>query len=681
MRLSLKAGLTSALGVSILFMQGAYAKLQEPVPYPEPRPLDQRAEISFISPDELQTFEKLAQYSEPGYITELVKAGKLPPVEERLPKQPLVFKASGMSDGLGEYGGVLRMGAGQPAGWNWVAGQHQGWGGVNYAVQETLTRTAPLFQFNADEVAPQPNLAQSWEWSEDGYSLTMHLIRGAKWSDGDDFNADDILFMWEDNILDPNVPSLGSPDMLGEGTSLEKVDEYTIRWSFKEAFPTQSLYAMSSFGFSPGPSHLLKQEHPRHNPDKTYSDYRTAFSPDRLPWVTMGAWTVVEHKPNEISIMRRNPYYWKVDESGKQLPYIEEVQYKLAQNTDRTVQALAGNADYSNMENPPIYTESLRQINRKDSPVNASFGPRTLGWQLHMNMAETYGAKTDREKAIRQLNRDFRFRRAISHAVDREALGQSLVRGPFTHVYAGGLFPGTGYFDKESVTYYPYSPESTRQLLAELGLEDTNGDGIVEWTEGPTAGEPLEITMLYPSGGVTEEVLAENLITMFHEVGIRIIPMGSTNRDAVRDSGEYDFHIWRGVQPYITPDQSYFELAATSPLSPYWHKGSENEPQNLQPFEKELLQIVRTFQASQDPAKKVELMRQYNEVFTENIYHVGLTVAPGALVINKRLKNVPDGTPILAYQWAEDAIMRERMWVPEEQQLKETFPGRVPGVQ
>ena len=658
----------------------AQANLQEPVAYPEPMSLDQRGEINFIGVDELQGFETPAEFIEPEHITQLVEQGKLPPLSERLPETPLVFKEAAMSDGLGEYGGVLRMVANNPQGWNWMAGQHQGWGGVNYAIQECLTRTGPLFQIKPEEIEPLPNLAQSWEWSEDGHQLTMSLIRGAKWSDGEAFDADDVIFMWEDNIVDPNVPSLSSQNMFGNNAQLEKVDEYTIRWTFKEKFPIQSLFSMSDFKFCPGPSHILKEEHPRYNSDKTYNDYIQSLSPERLPWVTMGAWSAVEYQANQILVMRRNPYYWKVDEAGRQLPYINEVQYRLSSNADRTVQALAGNADFSNLENPPLYLESMRQAQRPDSTAQVSFGPRTLGWQLHMNMAETYGASTTREKEIRKLNRDFRFRRAISHAIDRASLGQSMVRGPFTHVYAGGLFPETSYFNPESVTYYPYSPESTKTLLEELDLKDLNGDGTVQWTEGPMEGKPLEITLLYPGGGVAEEALAENLITMLHEVGIRIIPLPSNNRDAARDSGEYDFHIWRGVQPYITPDQEYFSLAATSNLSPYWHRGSSSEPQNLQPFEQELLDIIRQFQQATESSEKTELMKQYNDIFTSNIYHVGLTVAPGALITSKRLRNIPEGMPILAYQWAEDSIMRERMWVPKEEQLNEIFPGRVPGV-
>ncbi len=196
-----------------------------------------------------------------------------------------------MPDGVGVYGDTLRhVIGGRPQGWNWQAGQVQGWGGVSYAMWECLTRTGPLFHVKADELEPLPNLAKSWEWSDDGHQLTMHLIEGAKWSDGAPFNADDVMFFWEDNILDPNVAPQGgaTAEAFGEGTTLKKIDDYTVLWTFKAAAPKQYLYAMAFGSFCPGPAHIMKPQHPKYS-NNTYDQYQNAFPPTMLNYPTMGA--------------------------------------------------------------------------------------------------------------------------------------------------------------------------------------------------------------------------------------------------------------------------------------------------------------------------------------------------------------------------------------------------------
>ena len=94
----------------------------------------------------------------------------------------------------------------------------------------------------------------------------------------------------------------------------------------------------------------------------------------------MGAWVVVEHRPDDIVVLRRNPYYWKVDEAGHQLPYLDEMQYRLSTWGDRDVQAVAGTGDFSNLEQPENYVESLKKAADPASPARLAFGPRTIGY-------------------------------------------------------------------------------------------------------------------------------------------------------------------------------------------------------------------------------------------------------------------------------------------------------------
>ncbi len=219
------------------------------------------------------------------------------------------------------------------------------------AVQECLVRQGPRWQVKpSEQTGPLPNLAKSWEWNEDKTELTMHLVKGIKWSDGDAFDTEDVRFWWEDNVEDTNVASFMAAGTLGEGTKLEVVDAYTFRFIFTEPKNESALENLAYISGCPGPSHFLKPHHPKYNENATYSSYSAAMPADALPVPVLGAWAPVLHKPDELVILRRNPYYWKVDEKGQQLPYLNEIHFKLSTWDDRTTQAIAGTGDFSNME-------------------------------------------------------------------------------------------------------------------------------------------------------------------------------------------------------------------------------------------------------------------------------------------------------------------------------------------
>ncbi|MHC2220796.1 ABC-type transport system substrate-binding protein [Rhizobium leguminosarum] len=428
---SILAGLALSVSAAAL---NAYAS--EPTVPPAPADFPAEGKINYVARDSILEFKALPEYHEPDWVTKnFVATGKLPPVKDRLPKEPLVFKTGNMPDGIGVYGDTMRhVIGGRPEGWNYGAGQTQGWGGIDIGLSECLTRTAPLFQVQASDTEPLPNLAKSWDWSEDGHKLTMHLIEGAKWSDGAPFNADDIMFYWDDEVIDPNVSPLGggaSPEAFGAGTTLKKVDDYTVEWTFKEAFPKQYLYTMSYPNFCPGPSHILKSKHPKYSKN-TYDQFKNAFPPEFMNMPVMGAWVPVEYRPDDIIVMRRNPYYWKVDEKGDQLPYLNELHYKLSTWADRDVQAVAGSADFSNLEQPENFVASLKRAAEKTAPARLAFGPRLIGYNLRMNFsANGWGNPDERGEAIRELNRNEDFRKAVTMALgpqgNRRLAGQGTV--------------------------------------------------------------------------------------------------------------------------------------------------------------------------------------------------------------------------------------------------------------
>ncbi|TIP22329.1 MAG: ABC transporter substrate-binding protein, partial [Mesorhizobium sp.] len=556
--------------------------------------------------------------------------------------------------------------------------------GIDIALSECLTRTAPLFQVDAKDTEPLPNLARSWEWSKDGHKLTMHLVEGAKWSDGVPFNADDVMFYWDDEVVDPNVSPLNgaTPETFGVGTTLKKIDDYTVEWTFKEAFPRQYLYAMAYGTFCPGPAHILKPQHPKYSKN-TYDQFKNAFPPEYMNMPVMGAWVPVEYRPDDIIVMRRNPYYWKVDEKGNQLPYLNELQYKLSTWADRDVQAVAGSGDFSNLEQPENFVASLKRAADKNAPARLAFGPRLIGYNLRMNFsANGWGNPDERGQAIRELNRNEDFRKAVTMAIDRKALGDSLVKGPFTAIYPGGFSSGTSFYDRKSTVYYPFDLQGAKAELAKAGLKDTDGDGFVNFPAGTAGGKNVEIVMLVNNDYTTDKSLAEGVVAQMEKLGLRVVLNGvnGTQRDAIQYSGRFDWLIRRNDQELTSVVQNTEQLAPVGPKTSWNHRAPESGEVDLMPFEKDLVDIVNKFVTTQDNDQRADLMKKFQKISTEHVYNVGLTEYPGALIVNKRFSNIPQGTPIFMFNWAEDSIIRERVFVAADKQAKyELFPDELPG--
>lgn len=678
------SGASLLLSVSVTAVQ---AQMAEPVLPPVPPTFEAQQSPDFVGVSDIFEFRALAEYHEPSWVTEnFVNAGSLPPVEERLPAEPMVYKAATLPDGIGVYGDVMRhVIGGRPQGWNFLGGNNQGWGGIDTGLYECLTRTGPLFTVTAEELEPLPNLAKSWEWSEDGHQLTMHLIEGAKWSDGVPFTSEDVMFTWEDNIQDPNITSATgtSASTFGEGTTLEALDDFTIRWTFEQPFATQYLYLMPN-NMCPNPAHILKEHHPKYNADATYETYRNFPSPEYLNYPVMGAWVVAEYRADDIVVLRRNPYYWKVDEAGNQLPYLDEMHYRLSTWADRDVQTIAGTGDFSNLEQPENYVESLRRSADPEAPARLAFGGRTTAYTIYPNLSGNgWGDPDEREQAVRELNRNLHFRLGVTSAIDREQLGQALVRGPFTTPYPGGIYAETSFYDRESTAFYPYDQDAARAEFAAAGLEDTDGDGFLNYPAGTMGGGNVEVTLLVLGDFQTDRTLGETIVAMMERVGLRVIPniVDNTTRDNLQQAGMFDWTVTRINSPELaTVVQNTVALAPTGAQIATGHQAGPDGTLDLLPFEQEMVDIVNAFTESRDPAEQVELMKQYQRIYTENIYAIGLTQYPTALMINKRFANVPAGTPTFLFNWSEDNIMRERLFVPADQQQDfELLPATLPG--
>ncbi len=283
-----------------------------------------------------------------------------------------------------------------------------------------------------------PNLAKDWEWNEEGTELTLYFREGLKWSDGAPFTVDDIIFWWEaienDTNITPAVHLEWTVD--GEPMTLEKVDDYTIKYIFPGptgivetmglAFHgTQWPLGFERFGAF-APKHYLEQFHPAYSDE--YDDYATFeekafdYNVDRpVIW----PWRPVVWEPGGTEmILERNPYYWKVDPDGKQLPYIDKVQLALVEdNPAIVVEAAAGNLD---MQSRGLGLDNLPVL--KD---NEDAGDYTVSLWANDNasVAALQPNQSYDDPAYRELFQNRSFRYALSHAIDRDLMNDIVFFG------------------------------------------------------------------------------------------------------------------------------------------------------------------------------------------------------------------------------------------------------------
>ncbi len=664
------------------------AQVKAPIAYPAPNKITLGgSEVKKLPLSQIVTYKALPEYKQPAWMDKLVADGTLPPVKDRLPKEPQVYLTSGMKDGPGVYGDLWRGFSACPtAGYNDMAGTTMGWFGIeSYTTRyQSLIKTGPLYRADQD-IEPMPELAKSWEWSADGLQLTMHLIEGAKWSDGMPFTADDVMFTWEGYTLDTNVNTTFHQEAWtwdGKPASLEKVDDFTIKFTFPVAKPLSAFYLLAEDNFHVMPAHQLKPLHPKWStadPKPSYKDFADALPPDKLPLVTMGPWVITEYKLDELMIMRRNPYYWKVDENGNQLPYFDEIQYRKGPSgIGRDLCTIAGDCDHMNLENPSTFVEAMTKAQDATAKYTITWGPETLGYFISFNYSLGVGIQNERDTAVRTLFRDLRFRQALSYATDREGIAQSIMKGPFLRAWAGGLYPGAPDFDQKSVVYYPYDPASAKILLAEIGLKDTNNDGILEWTSGPTAGQSVVMQLTASQDAKETQSVAEALVNQWGAVGIKInmkILDSATSTD-MHTASTWDMATNRGGQEFALPFKNPTALAPLTKTFDWQREG--DTPRQLMDFEQSLIDIVNKYRSTFDAAGRKTLMSQYNNIFTKNVYGLGVFVGRYGLGVAKRVKNIPDGTPVFMYQWVEDAILLDTLWTPVDQQLTQNRPETLP---
>ncbi|GAB4580328.1 MAG: ABC transporter substrate-binding protein [Anaerolineales bacterium] len=474
------------------------------------------------------TLEEGSTYGEAPMLAAMVEAGELPPVEERLPLPEDIMVIEPV-DGIGEYGGVWH----ETSWW-------QGMGNIEMTVYD------PPVRWKADYTGYEPGLLRSWEISEDGMTLTWNFRRGIKWSDGVEFiPAVDMAYWWElaqnDEEKDVTIP-FWARNSDGSAMEVSFPDDYTMVMKWNEPhYIANFVVAQGFWEWLPmeRPKHFLSQYDPNYDSTKTYDDlhnvvYGTDWLMNVAGYPCLHAWCPTEVVPGEYTILTRNPYYWKVDTEGNQLPYIDQIHTTLIEDAQaRLLEVSQGKfeATFRGTDDPTNIPFLLEQAEANDyylHPGAVNGAGAWPAWNINMNFndCETY---PDTCEEIRALLQNQSFRQGLAYALDRERL---------IDVAWGGIGYPTGFtispqawhfasaegqavYEEWRDAYSQYDPELAKAKFDEAGFVDADGDG---WRDLPS-GAPFVLVMDQGDWGgqvipvLSNEVYASNL----NEVGVNTL--------------------------------------------------------------------------------------------------------------------------------------------------------------
>jgi len=375
----------------------------------------------------------------------------------------------------------------KPKGWNTVVAHE------NSTTQYTNLMMRGLIDIDPTTAAIVPELAKSWDLSEDGLEIVFHLREGLQWSDGEPFDADDVLFTFNDLYYNLDVDTdtrdiLRLPD--DTFPVLEKIDPYTIRVTLSVPFRP----ILNALGASIMPEHALADSVHKLNPDVPAGTFNSTWTLDTDPseLVGMGPFMLESYFAGQGVTFRRNPYYYHVDPNGVQLPYLDRYVVLTVENQDVSVlrfrnqelDAFAARAS----DLPILYEEAeVKDFTVLVDPDVAVFGTSWIG------INQDYGRAEGTDENLRTLFRDLRFRQAIAHALDKETIIQNVYSGlavpqwsPVSYLspfYAGRETYGGPVTERDAVVY-EFDLDQSRALLDEIGITDQDGDGWRDFEDG-----------------------------------------------------------------------------------------------------------------------------------------------------------------------------------------------------
>ncbi len=593
-------------------------------------------------------------------LAALVQQGKLPPVAQRVGQDQLVIQPV---HGVGKYGGTLRKAvtgglAGDLAGHRFVPGP------------------ASLLFVDYENSKVVPNIARAYELSADNKVITVQLRRGMKWSDGEPFTADDILFWYEDIYNNEEIHPGDSPDLLvnGKKVVIEKVDQYTVRYVSPEA-NTLLLWILAAPANDLGGS--FRQElgrggyAPKHYFQRYHAKYVGEEAANKLAatakfngWVShikalmswkanaelpvVYPWIVKVPLTNPFSwVLERNPYYVGVDTDGNQLPYIGVVQHVAVESTEVvTLRATSGELDYQEalfgVAKLPVLIE-----NQQRGGYKVSLDPQEGGIGIALTLAY------DEDPELGELLRSVDFRRALSLGVDRDQMNEALFLGTGTvgspaPSETSRFFPGTEWQTK----WHTLDVAKANQLLDGIGYARKDAEGYRLRKDGKGH---VRLTFMVVDRITDFAALAEMLKQQWQKIGIDLSLepiasslalqriMANTAQMTGNVVGTEDPFLFTGT---LTPGGGGYTAIMGVPYAAWYSSGGKTgkEPPAIVKQAIDLLAKGRTGVSDQE---RINIGKQLFQIAIDNVFTIGIVgsdLSGGIRIAKTNVGNVPGRT-------------------------------------
>lgn len=573
-----------------------------------------------------------------------VKQGSLPPVRQRLPATPMVVTPL---DETGRYGGQISLlGLGETVDVNTTLGY------------ENLVRWKPGIDtdLTADQVVP--NVAESVERSADGATYTFTLRSGMRWSDGKPFGADDIVFWYESVASNRELTPIPIDWLVtgGEDFTVEKVDDHTVVFRFPKPnglfmvnLATQRGTVITDF-----PAHYMRQFHKDHVDDldqlvkdsdsDTWVDLflskaNRAENPERP---VIDAWQLTSAISDaQRPVAKRNPYYWKTDEDGSQLPYLDSVAFELVQDPETAVlKATSGEFDLvdvgiNQIRNKPVFARSREKAGYEFFETI----PQQMNQMIVMvNLAH-------KNPALRGVFSQRDFRIGLSHAINRQEIINAVFQRQGEPWQAAPRPESPYYNEKLAKQYTEYDPDLANEFLDKV-LPDKNASGIRLRPDGEKLFFQVEVTTSFP-----DLIDALELVrTQWRAVGV---DMSVKSEDQSlfferMDANAHDACVWIGGGGLgATMDPFYympynFNTRYAMPWY-YWYGNPEDKRAEEPPAPaKRQIELYRQLLTTGDQQAQDDLMRQIMEIAVEEFYCLGIALRKREYgIVNKDLRNTP----------------------------------------